>query len=93
MIGVVKPATAQWARWTRKATRSSVRASRPQWGPLTTPLPLPHRHHRNRCPCGEFCVRWGISTPMKSAFRRKHRLRWGRGRAAVPLPQSKAANR
>ena len=62
MIGVVKPATARWARWVRKETRGSMSASRPQWRPLTIPLPLPHRRHRNRCPCCECCVRWEFST-------------------------------
>ena len=66
--GVVKPATTQWARWVRKATRSSVRASRPQWGPVATPLPLPHGRHRNRCPCGECRFRQGFSTPDEVSF-------------------------
>ena len=48
MIGVVKPATAWWARWVRKATQSSVRASRPQWGPLTTFWFISERVRRHR---------------------------------------------
>ena len=95
VIGVLKPATARWAPWVRKAARSSVRASRPQWGPLTTPLPLPHRRHRNRCPCSECCVRREFSTtgevsfPAKAALaveRRREAPRWGGGRVVVTLP-------
>ena len=67
-MGVVKPATARWARWVRKATQSSMSASRPQWGPLTIPLPIPRRRHGNRCPCGECCVRREFSTPGEVSF-------------------------
>ena len=82
MIGAVKPATARWARWVRKATRSSVRASSPQWGPLTTPLPLPHRRHRNCCLCGECCFRREFSTPDEVGFPAKAALAVGRRRGA-----------
>ena len=101
MIGGVEPAAARWVRWVRNAIRGRRRVSRSRCAPSTTPPPPPHRRHRNRCPCGECCVRREFSTPGKVSFPAKaalavgrHRgaLRWGGGRDAVPLPQSKAAN-
>ena len=71
MIGGVKPATARWVRWVRKATRSSMRASRTHCAPSTTPPPPPHRRHRKRCPCGESCVRLELSTPGEVSFPRR----------------------
>ena len=102
MIGGGKPVTARWVRWVRNAIRGSVRVSRSRCAPSTTPPPLPpHLRHRNRCPCGECCVRQEFSTPDEVSFPAKAALAVGRvvgghrgggGRAAVPLPQSQAAN-
>ena len=61
-----------------KATRSNVRASRHQWGPSTTPPPLPHRRHRNYCSCGECCLRLELSTPGEVSFPAKAALAVGR---------------
>ena len=88
MIAVVKLATARWARWVRKATRSSVRASRPQWGPLPTPLPLPHRRHRKHWLGGNADLAGSAEFPANTAFAARaaiavaavrYRQRYGQG--------------
>ena len=39
-----------------------------------TSPPPPHRRHRNRCPCGECCVRRELSTPDEVSFPAKAAL-------------------
>ena len=69
-----------------------MRVSRSRCAPSTTSPPPPHRRHRNRCPCGECCVRREFSTPGEVSFpakaapavgRRRGALRWGEGQAVV----------
>ena len=33
-----------------------------------TSPPPPHHRHRNRCPCGDCCVCWELSTPGEASF-------------------------
>ena len=78
-----------------------MRASCTPWATSTTPPLLPHRHHRNRCPCDECSICRGSSTPGDGSVPAKAALAVGlvvggfvvgRGRAAAPLLQSRAAN-
>ena len=54
-----------------------MRASGTQWAPSTTPMPPPHRRHRNRCPCSECCIRLELSTPGEVSFPAKAALAVG----------------
>ena len=55
----------------RKATLEAV------WASWTLYSPLPHRRRRDRCPCGECCVRRELSSPGEVGFPAKAALAVG----------------